>query len=323
MLRPRVPIAIVAVLLAGALPAQTPRFRAESNVVLVPVLVEDGKGNPVYGLSADDFVLEDDRVPQTVHLDQATESEPVAVVIAVETGGRAMREFSRMRGIGAFSDLVLQQSNAEVAVVEFDSKPRLASGFTTDSDMIRKVMDNLQPGDQGVAILDAVSYSIKLLERVASKQRVLLLVSETRDHSSRHTKVSDVVTAIGNSNTVVYALHFSPLLSQVLDTERGSNRDEWRLTPDLNAAAVALGQAMRRNVTKTVASMTGGEYELFSTRVQFETLMTAFTNHLHSRYLLSFQPKEPHPGLHRLDVRLRDPHEQRVLARTSYWALGK
>jgi len=310
-------------LLVGFLPAQTPRFTVESNVVLVPVLVEDGKGNPTYGLTAQDFVLEDDGSPQTVRLDEATESEPVAVVIAVETGGRANREFPRMRGIGAFSDLVLQQPDAEVAVVEFDSKPRLASGFSGDSLTIRKVLDSLQSGDQGVAILDAVSYSIKLLEKVPHKQRVLLLVSETRDHSSRHTKVDDVVTAIGNSNTVVYALHFSPLLSQVLDSERGSNRDEWRLTPDLNAAAVALGQAMHKNVTKTVASMSGGEYEPFSTRVQFEARMTAFTNHLHSRYLLSFQPKEPHPGLHRLEVRLRDPHEQRVLARTSYWALGK
>ncbi len=40
--------------------------------------------------------------------------------------------------------------------------------------------------------------------------------------------------------------------------------------------------------------MTGGEYELFATRKKFEVRMTDFTNHLHSRYLLSFRAQEVH-----------------------------
>lgn len=68
--------------------------------------------------------------------------------------------------------------------------------------------------------------------------------------------------------------------------------------------------------------MSGGEYELFATRKHFEDRMNSFTNHLHSRYLLSFQPKDPAPGLHRLAVRLRTPHDWTILSRTSYWAAG-
>jgi hypothetical protein len=77
--------------------------------------------------------------------------------------------------------------------------------------------------------------------------------------------------------------------------------------------------AMRKNVPKGIASMTGGEYELFSSRKSFETKMTSFSNHLHSRYLLSFEPKNPHPGLHEIHVRLREAGAATVLARTSYW----
>jgi hypothetical protein len=65
--------------------------------------------------------------------------------------------------------------------------------------------------------------------------------------------------------------------------------------------------------------MTGGEYELFSSRKSFETKMTSFSNHLHSRYLLSFEPKDPHPGLHEIHVRLKQPGTATVLSRTSYW----
>lgn len=66
--------------------------------------------------------------------------------------------------------------------------------------------------------------------------------------------------------------------------------------------------------------MTGGEYELFESRKSFEDHMYDFTNRLHSRYVLSFQPKDPHVGFHRLSARLRESNGLTVLARTSYWA---
>jgi len=82
-------------------------------------------------------------------------------------------------------------------------------------------------------------------------------------------------------------------------------------------------QAMRKNVPSTVASMTGGEYQLFATRKKFEIRMNDFTNHLHSRYLLSFAPQDPHSGLHQIRVRLKEAGDGVVLARTRYWAEAK
>jgi hypothetical protein len=65
---------------------------------------------------------------------------------------------------------------------------------------------NLQAGDDGAAILDAVSYSVNLLKQEPDDRlRILLLFSETRDHGSI-AKIDDVVSAIGQSNAVMYAL---------------------------------------------------------------------------------------------------------------------
>ena len=81
-------------------------------------------------------------------------------------------------------------------------------------------------------------------------------------------------------------------------------------------------QAIRRNSPKAIAEMTGGEHKSFSTRNGFENHMLEFTNHLHSRYLLSFVPRDPHPGAHTIRVTLKKPGTGKVLARSSYWALG-
>ena len=91
---------------------------------------------------------------------------------------------------------------------------------------------------------------------------------------------------------------------------------------DIMDLAYRTAQAMRKNVPSTIASMTGGEYELFATRKKFEVRVNDFTNHLHSRYLLSFAPKNPHSGLHQIRVRLKDAAEGTLLARSSYWAEG-
>jgi hypothetical protein len=121
---------------------------------------------------------------------------------------------------------------------------------------------------------------------------------------------------------VMYALAFSPALSNVLDTGRGNNKNEMHQGINFLDLAYQLAQAMRKNIPSTVASMTGGEYKLFATEKKFEVRMNDFTNHLGGRYLLSITPKNPHPGLHQLRVRLRNDANGTLLARSSYWAEG-
>lgn len=217
---------------------------------------------------------------------------------------------------------ILGQPHNRVALVVFDSQVNLAQDFTNSSDAIEHALADLKPGDGGAAILDAVDYSVKLLARAEHRQRVLLLISETRDHGSHSATIDSVVKAIGGTDTVVYALPFSPSMSQVLDTERGKNRDEAQPYFDLLAPMLMARQAMRKNVPQSIASITGGEYQLFKSRRSFESDLNAFTNHLHDRYLLSFTPREPQPGLHQLRVLLKIPGDSTVLARDNYWATG-
>ena len=60
----------LAIFLARSLSAQeNPSFTSRANLVPIPTLVRDAEGNAVYGLHAEDFIIEDDAVQQTVHLD--------------------------------------------------------------------------------------------------------------------------------------------------------------------------------------------------------------------------------------------------------------
>ena len=228
-------------------------------------------------------------------------------------------------GLSAMLDPILSGRQNEAALLVFDGQLNLVHDFTNQADIIEQDLKSLESGDQGAAILDAVAFAAKMLgKRPDGRLRVLLLISETRDHGSHFATIDDAVRLVGVTHTLVYALPFSPYISQQLDTARGSNKDEWRTGIDYLEKLAAARQAMRKNSAKALASMTGGEYEMFISRKGFESGMLGFANHLHSRYLLSFEPKNPHPGLHRIRVRLKHADaNQTVLYRSTYWVADR
>ena len=96
-----------------------------------------------------------------------------------------------------------------------------------------------------------------------------------------------------------------------------------QLAPPLGLAkmaALATADALQPNVPETVAHLTGGEYFKLSDSKSLERDMSAIANHLPNRYVLSFHPQSPHPGLHVISVRIRDNPSLAITARRSYWA---
>jgi hypothetical protein len=168
-------------------------LRTQANVVFVPTLVRDRAGKPVFGLQTKDFMLEDDGVEQKVSMDEAEPEEAVSLLIA-QSGRTALFEFQRMKGISSMLDQIVGQPQVQTALVMFGSDVELAQDFSFDSahteEFLKSMMEgprrNMENGDRsGAAIYDAVRYSVKLLEKQPEdSRRVLLLISETRDHGN-------------------------------------------------------------------------------------------------------------------------------------------
>src|ERR1039458_1064272 len=85
-------------------------------------------------------------------------------------------------------------------------------------------------------------------------------------------------------------------------------------------AAIATADSLLKDVPTTVARLTGGEYFKLGSERNLEQDLTGIGNHLPNRYILSFHPQAPHPGLHVLTLKLPEYEGLEVTARTSYWA---
>ena len=200
-------------------------LRRSANLVLVPTRIKTGTGEPVFGLTANDFTLTDDGVEQNISLEENTDSEPLALVIVVQTGGAGGRRLDDYRGLGPLLDSLVGGVPHHVAVVAFDSEPHLEAEFTPDLNNIEGAMTDLLPGDGGAAILDSLRFAVDLLRRQPPNyRRAIVSISETLDHGSR-ARFEDALRAIDDTNTTIYTLGFSTTKADMKRDEHEFNSD--------------------------------------------------------------------------------------------------
>lgn len=295
-------------------------LRTQANVVLVPTTVQTKKGDMIYALKPEQFVVEDNGVPQVAHLDEDTDSLGLSLVVVVQCSRSAGWEFTKLDGLGEMIDGLAGGAPREVAFVTYESAPLLLGKFSSSPEAMSRALGQLTPCDgPDAATLDAVKYATKLLDARQNHYRhAILLISETRDHGSQ-AKPAEVVAALGRTNTVVDSVAFGPGKTEVLnDLKYGGGSGPIGLL-------VMAVEALKKNAAHELAALSGGEYINFTTQKGFDQGLHQLTNHIHNYYLLSFQPHAeangaPSSGMHRIRVRIPDYPDARIRFRESYFS---
>jgi VWFA-related protein len=301
-------------------PSQSYTLKAQSNVVLVPTTVQTKHGDMIYGLKPEQFVVEDNGVPQTVHVDEDTDALGLSLVVVVQCSRSAGWEFPKLSGLGTMIEGITGGAPREVAVVEYGSAPLLLGKFSSRADSLGNALSQLQPcDDPDASTLDAVAYATRLLEARQNHYRhAILLISETRDHGST-TKAAQVIAALGRTNTVVDSVAFSPGKNEVMsDLKYGGG------SGPIGLLIMAIN-GLKKNAAREMAALSGGEYINFTNQKGFDNGLHQLSNHVHNYYLLSFQPHSeangsPARGMHVIRVKIPDYPDARIRFRQSYFS---
>jgi VWFA-related protein len=339
--------------------SQLPTLTSRSNLVLVPVLVKSRAAKIVFSLTAEDFVLTDNGVPQAVQIEDGSLGLPLALAVIVQTGGQGTSHLRDYHNLGAILDALIGGVPHRVAVIAFDSKARIEQDFTADTDAAAETIATLPEGDTGAAILDALAFGIRLLDaQPPSYRHAVLLFSETADSGSQ-TSLEDAVRAVEETNTAIYSFGFSTTQAAVkhqgsklplpggtaysnepykqggcmskdpkADPDAHGNRAAQALDcagdllPPLRLARIAFLAAkdgLKRNVPESVAQLTGGEYFAFKDAKTLAQHLITISNDVPNYYFLSFRPQSLQPGPHALELRVKSRPEYEVKARKGYW----
>ena len=268
--------------------AQPPTFRSAVQSVRVDVLALSGNA-PIAGLTAADFTLFDNGVPQQVESVLA-DTEPLDVLLVFDqsasTGGVLL---ARLKD--AATAMLAQLSGRDTAaLLTFNHRLTLAAPPGSTPDRVREAVRQID-AHGSTALVDAAAAAL-VLTGASQRRSLVLLFTDGADTLSWLTE-DGVLESAKRSAAVVYA---------VTVTERS----------DIAGRTLSDARFLRR-----LTSATGGQLLRADQPTSLRETFARVLAEMRARYLLSFSPTAPAgPGWHTLTVRLRRPG--RVVARPGY-----
>jgi len=269
-----------------------PNLRVDTQLVLVPVSVNDKMNRPVSGLEKENFRLFEDSVEQPI-VQFAMDDEPVAVGLIFDTSGSMDNKLHRSRQ-AAMEFFRVANPEDEFFLVEFGDSPKLRVPLTADVGRIEtQLAFSLAKGS--TALLDAVYMGLHEIKKSKKNKKALLIISDGGDNHSRYS-LAEVQRLVRESDVLIYAI----------GVFGGPG------TPEEIGGPGMLSH---------IAEQTGGR--MFEANVmEMPDIARKIGIELRNRYILGYTPKaQPRDGkYHRILVKLIPPRGLPPLR--AHWRMG-
>lgn len=265
--------------------AQSAILRVPVGLVVAPTSVTDHSGNFINGLTAADFRLWDNDVPQQVHEDG--DFLPISLAIAVQDNLKG-HDVERIRELGPLLGALVVGVGGEAAICSFDTKLQVRQDFTPDLGRLTRALRRIEFSRASSHVIDAALDAMRLLEqRPEGRRHILLLISGPSDQGSQRT-LQDALADASVSNTLIYWLN----------TTRGETAED---------------------PVPVLTRYSGGQHYALENRHALERAITMIGEEIHGQYLLSYTPANTHEtGFHRIRVVAKRVGVE-VRSRPGYW----
>ena len=296
---PRLAAAIVAVA-ATSLAAQ-PSFKSAVELVTVPLSVTNSARDQLItgGLTAEDFRVFEDGVPQPVTL-FSQDRRPTSLCIVVDASG-SMAVGQRLElGVTALRHAVLGLTGEdEVAIVRFATAVTTLMPWTRAPGRERLTwkLDGGAGSMANSSITDAVKVALDVIDQANNPRRAILLISDGYDNTS-NTSLSRVVKTRAQSEALVYAFEMAG------PAERAPS-----------------GGMTLTNILPSLVGDSGGVLLTIRSPANAAAAALTLLNELKYQYTLAYTPSKPLDGTYRR-IRVETSVEGlRVRHRGGYLAL--
>jgi VWFA-related protein len=244
--------------------------------VRLPITVMDKKGQFVPGLTKDDFLILEDKVPQQVETfsDDLGEALPLYVVVLMDTspstaGKLKFEQESAMN----FIHTVVRPRRDRVLFATFDDQINLRQDFTDKLDLLDKAVTGVKNLGTQTALFDAIwQFCDEKLRSVAGR-RVMVIVTDGEDTFSR-ADIRDAIDIAQRTETTIYAISTKAgFLSTVPGVEAGQVKDS------------------KDRGLVTLSEETGGVAFFTGDMLSLERSFTKISKELRAQYLLTYKPQ--------------------------------
>ena len=310
--------------------AASAQFKSTAAVVIATTTITDSKGHYIDALEPAGLVLYDNGVRQPIQVDESY--NPISLVVAVQTSANSAGILDKLGTSGILLTNLLAGDRGETALVTFSDEVRTLRDFTASSDTLAAGLGSLHVQGTGAVALEAVMRSLAMLaKRKTGRRRILLVIAEKRDRSSK-VKFPVVLREAQRQNVLIYWLTYSPFLEPFTAgpktvKSKDPRKDGEPLPPDMapgNLLSVftELAQQGKPDNSVELTRATGGRALRFVQQEALEEAIQAIASEVHRQYIVSFTPRPGKAGeYHAIRIEVKGHPELTARTRAGYWAM--
>ncbi len=321
-------------------------FTQRTEEVVAPTTVMDKDGNYVQGLKPAEFEVYDNDKLQNIRVDEIY--APISLVVAIQANDKVDAILPKIQRLGTMLQNMVAGEAGEVALLAFDHRLQKIQDFTSDPSVLEAALKKIKPGSSTSRLNDAVEEATRMLRsRPQERRRVILLISESRDHGSEG-KLRETLTSTQVGNVMIYSLNMSRMFAEFSSKPRYPRPDPipptarnipggGPQTPD-SAIQMTGGQGYGANfipvfvgIFKSVKEIfvdnpvevftkyTGGREIPFLSQKSLETAAAEIGREIHNQYLIAYNPNNKEEGgFHTIRVVVKRRGLE-VRTRPGYW----
>jgi Ca-activated chloride channel family protein len=271
-------------------------FRADANLVLVPVSVLDSRDRIVNGLQAGNFSISDNRLPQTIKY-FSQEDAPISMTVVLDSSGSMATKIDQERA-AALELLKDANPEDEFSLIAFGNEPRVAVPFSEPAEDVSKVVNSTQP-DGYTSLWDAMYLALQQQKNSRYARKAIVVISDGGDNHSRYTE-DEIKAVLQEADVQVYAIALS---------DRFVKTQEERLGP------LRLDE---------ITGVTGGRAIRIHDLAEITRAARDISSELRNKYVIGYYPTSHSTEGKWRTVKvqltgLKGPHRLRVHARSGYY----
>jgi Ca-activated chloride channel homolog len=298
--------------------------RVSSNLIVVPVSVTDANGQPVLGLQASDFRIEEDGRTQQVTQLGDPEQVPLDIALLIDVSASVDARFAfEQKAAADFLRQVLRPGD-HATVFAIDQTPRLIQPLASAEMAARQLMA-LAPAKGYTAFFDSLLAAEKYLDQNSSqgRRRVIVTISDGDDTA----RINDMYQAQSRKGN----FQLSQMDSQLQFIERGLAEVQREIqraevtfysinpsgrTMHLNVRIARSEQGMER-----LAAATGGAAFIPANDSDLNGIFARIASEIRTQYLLQYYSdnKAAESTFRRIKVSTSTRPQLRVRAREGYF----
>jgi Ca-activated chloride channel family protein len=297
-----------------------------TRLVAVQAVVLDERGEPVRGLTRDDFTLKQDGKPQPIRYFSQDSTLPLTLALLVDTSS-SQRMFleDEIRASERFYRVMLTRPADRASLLQFDDAVLERQPMTSQLQTLENTLNFLSLGHApnpsphgGTLLYEAVVTAAQSFRGDQPGRRAMVLLTDGEDNGSRAT-LEQAIAAAERSDVVVYSVLYS-MAESGFGPRRPGYQAGYPPPHSQHGQGHEFDPLTGREALTSLSNATGGRVFTVSARMPLDLIFVQIADALRLQYQIGYTPPESKPGaFHKIELKSSQKH-MAVQARHGYYS---